>query len=373
MKCNGTYLLKVRTRHGTFDFKNQKFYSPEDGSQAFLQALPDEQAAITQGLKALAIRLCLDTASYEKARQTLAEITGQSLLRRQTLCNWVLKTAHRIDKQVQKEIQQGQDLPLPPLSDRIDLYDPNARELHLFEDGILVKAQKETHEKQGVPKKAKIAQFHQSYFSLAPRPEGGYTFVFGPRDGPLEISAALRAYFCREWQGSTEPLCLVAITDGAKDLRRHLREAFGEGLVIFLDWFHLRKKVCECASMMVSTKEARTQLKKQLLKLLFHGKVSEALGVISELPVRHKAMHEKLISYLTRHAEEILDYARRAQAKKTIGSGRMEKGVDQVIGQRQKDRGMSWSARGSYALGMVSAFLANGQWDQLWNASASVA
>ena len=300
-------------------------------------------------------------------------MTGQSLLRRQTLCNWVDKTALRIDKQIQAQAQQVQEVGLPPLERNIDLYDPDTIEHHLFEDGILVKAQKPTHEKGDVPKAAKTTQFHQSYFSLAPRREGGYTFVFGTSDGTLEISTALRAYFCREWQVTTAPFYLVAITDGAKDLRRHLREAFGEGLVIFLDWFHLRKKVCECASMMVSTKEARTELKKQLLKWLFHGKVSEALAVVSELPVRHKAMHEKLISYLTRHAEEIIDYARRAQAKKTIGSGRMEKGVDQVIGQRQKDRGMSWSARGSYALGVVSAYLANGQGHQLWNTSTSVA
>jgi len=53
-------------------------------------------------------------------------------------------------------------------------------------------------------------------------------------------------------------------------------------------------------------------------------------------------------------------------AKKTIGSGRMERS-DQVIGmppERQRDE---LEQTCSYALGMVTAFLANGRWKELWN------
>jgi hypothetical protein len=43
----------------------------------------------------------------------------------------------------------------------------------------------------------------------------------------------------------------------------------------------------------------------------------------------------------------IVDYERRAKAGKIIGSGRMEKAVDQAVGVRQKKKkkGMSWRAR----------------------------
>ncbi len=41
--------------------------------------------------------------------------------------------------------------------------------------------------------------------------------------------------------------------------------------------------------------------------------------------------------------------------------------MDQVIGIRQKDNGMSWSKAGSYAPGMLTAACANGYWNQLWN------
>jgi hypothetical protein len=45
----------------------------------------------------------------------------------------------------------------------------------------------------------------------------------------------------------------------------------------------------------------------------------------------------------------------------------MEKAVDQVIGSRQKKKGMSWSKAGSHALALLKIAELNGQWQQLWN------
>lgn len=370
MKCNGTYDVQVQTLHGEFTFRNQKFHSLPHGSSAFLQASQDCQSAVTEGLECLAVETCLHARSYEKARIMLARVTGTSLMTCQTLCNWVQKTAARIDLCLLAEAAQATAIALPPLAATVDLYASDSHEIQLFEDGILVKAQKPTHEKQGQEKKAKPAQFHQSYFSLVPDPAGRYHFVMGTSEGTLSLSTALRTFVCQQWQNAPDALRLVAITDGARDLRHDLRAAFGSRLMLFLDWFHLRKKVCEICSMLVGTKEARTALKKQMLKLLFHGQVAEAQQVLAALPVRHAFMHNKLVVYLSNHADEIIDYERRARAKQTIGSGRMEKGVDQVIGLRQKDHGMSWSKRGSYALGLATAFFTNGRWDQLWNTSS---
>lgn len=369
MKRNGAYLLLVQTCHGALAFRNQKFFCPQQGSRAFLQARHDGQSAVTRGLHSLAVLTCLDAQSYEKARQALARVTGVSWLTRQTLCNWVQKAAAHLDKSLKAQAQQRADRLLPPLADTVDVYDPQTSEVNSFADGILVKAQKPTHEPQGEAKQAKPCQFHQSYFGLAPRRDGSYAFALASTDGTVGLSGALRTFVCQHWQDAPEALALVAITDGARDLRQILGAAFGEQGVIVLDWFHLRKKVCECASMRVSTKQARTQLKKQLLGLVFAGQVRAALQVVASLPVRNALLHTKLMAYLTNHAHEIPDYGRRARAGKTIGSGRMEKGVDQVIGVRQKDQGMSWSQRGSYALGILTAYRANGHWDQLWNTS----
>ena len=74
----------------------------------------------------------------------------------------------------------------------------------------------------------------------------------------------------------------------------------------------------------------------------------------------------ELIGYLEKHQSEIIDYQRRQQAGKTIGSGRIEKCCDQVIGHRQKKKGMSWSQIGSRSLGILKVAELNNQWRELW-------
>ena len=48
------------------------------------------------------------------------------------------------------------------------------------------------------------------------------------------------------------------------------------------------------------------------------------------------------------------------------GSGRVEKAVDLVIGNRQKRKGMSWSPLGSKALAILKVVELNGEWQQFW-------
>lgn len=84
---------------------------------------------------------------------------------------------------------------------------------------------------------------------------------------------------------------------------------------------------------------------------------------------RQKAL-EELVSYLRKHASEIIDYERRAKAGKAIGSGRMEKALDRAVGARQKRKGMSWSEGGSGALALLKVVELNGEWDELWAEAA---
>ncbi len=74
----------------------------------------------------------------------------------------------------------------------------------------------------------------------------------------------------------------------------------------------------------------------------------------------------ELICYLEKHQSEIINYNRRSRAGQTIGSGRQELGVDLTVGQRQKNKGMSWRLLGSKALCLLKVAELNGQWQQLW-------
>ena len=49
-----------------------------------------------------------------------------------------------------------------------------------------------------------------------------------------------------------------------------------------------------------------------------------------------------------------------------IGSGYIEKGCDQVVGHRQKKKGMSWRETGSRGLGILKVAELNDQWERFW-------
>jgi hypothetical protein len=70
---------------------------------------------------------------------------------------------------------------------------------------------------------------------------------------------------------------------------------------------------------------------------------------------RNIKKHEEIIEYLLKHKAEIIDYKKRKEAKKTIGSGRAEKGVDLVVAQRQKNKPIACSNDGSHTLSVLKA------------------
>jgi hypothetical protein len=183
-----------------------------------------------------------------------------------------------------------------------------------------------------------------------------------------DVAEAVRAAVV-EHHGNAEaaPLAVVAVTDGAKHIRSHLEGVFGSPIIpVILDWYHLSKKVYQLLSMVAHGKDERERMQQKVVGFLWRGEVSEALSYLREVSARRVGALSELVTYLERHASEIIDYERRAKAGKTIGSGRMEKGVDQAIGHRQKKKGMSWSETGSKALGILRVVELNGQWEELW-------
>ena len=170
--------------------------------------------------------------------------------------------------------------------------------------------------------------------------------------GTWSLVEAGRDFLRREWSG--QRLCVLALTDGAQTIRSDLAALFGEGGVrVVLDWYHLAKRVYQQLSMAAHSMQERERWERAVLSLLWRGRAGEALSLLSGLSPRNGKALADLRGYLDKHASEIIDYERRQQAGKPIGSGRMEKGVDQVIGARQKGKGMSWTSVGSRALALL--------------------
>ena len=95
-------------------------------------------------------------------------------------------------------------------------------------------------------------------------------------------------------------------------------------------------------SMIAVNKSEKTIHLKFLIPQLWLGLVDNALDYLrTQVAVRNQEKWAELIGYLEKHHSEIINYNRRRRAGKTIGSGRMEKGVDLTVGRRQKKKAIS--------------------------------
>ena len=120
-------------------------------------------------------------------------------------------------------------------------------------------------------------------------------------------------------------------------------------------------------SMIAPTKAEKVTYLKFIFYQLWHGKTEAVLDYLKTVvKAKNPEKLSELIGYIEKHQPEIIDYQRRQQAGKVIGSGRIEKGCDQVIGHRQKKKGMSWSEVGSKSLGILKVAELNNKWQELW-------
>ena len=304
--------------------------------------------------------------SYDTVVRVIERTVGRSLVCAQTLCNWVQARAQEIDACLSQQIQDASALAFPALCPHVDLYDREAKEVLVLCDGIGVKAQKPTHEKAGQVRKEKPCQRHETEVMLFEGQHGSFRYLSGSSDKQVSVVQVADAFVRQEWGARSTPLPVVAITDGARNIRLDLAALFGECVTIVLDWYHLAKRVRENLSMVCHGRAEREAHEQTVLGFLWKGEVPQTLGYLGTLSARNKKALDDLIGYLQKHAGEIIDYGRRALTGKPLGSGRMEKAVDQVIGMRQKKKGMSWSAVGSHALALLKIVELNGQWQQLW-------
>jgi hypothetical protein len=363
LRRKGHEKIQIKTLHGTFVFEQPRFLDASGQEVRFLRAT--KQGPVSSGLEEFCLYYCT-RMSFLEVQKLVARVTGASLACQQTLWNWVGRRAALLDARTRAKIKAAEGLPLPLLSEQVDLYAKDAEEVLLFEDAIGVKAQKPKRDKPGQPTTGKRAKRHDFDLMALQKRDGGFTYIGGTTDQKTPVTEVAKAVLRLEWGQAQTPLNLVAITDGANCIRTNLDSLFGCRIAIILDWYHLERRVYERLSMCASGKAQREEWERTLLAHLWHGRVQEALAFLRPLCTRHPEKHADLIGYLEKHQEEIIDYERRKALGKCIGSGRVENGVDQAIGKRQKDDGMSWSKAGSHALAHLKIAQMNAEWNQLF-------
>lgn len=387
LRLNGKDRVRIKTLHGSFEFAEQRFVLPDGSACRYLKLR--EQSLWSSGIEELGVYLC-NRLSFAEVAKLIERITGERSVCEQTLCNWVRQKAKEVSEALRAEIGvANRSLPLPTLAEEVDIYDPEAEEVLVFTDAIQVKAQKPTRmrRKEEVVRSSEPSSSSSSSGSNSSEKKkkkriSTDLMLFEGRDGSFRylsagleeegqrvasLSEVAQAHLRREWGERLDPLPIVAITDGARSIRSMFEEVFGPYRVrVILDWYHLAKKVYQLLSMVAHSKAEREGMQEEVLSLLWHGGVGEALRYLAGVKARRQEALEELVVYLKKHASEIIDYERRAKTGKAIGSGRMEKAVDQAVGMRQKKKGMSWSEDGSQGLALLKVVELNGEWDELW-------
>lgn len=327
--------------------------------------------------------------SYYEVENLVERVTGEKQLSDQGI--WaevkekVAEISHEIVRQVKPILEQlpAQKLRVNP---QIDLYNPQQEEILLFEDGILVKGQKaeresrtQLHKSRKKPSAEDRSQkFYQTDVVLLQKAQGGYEYMTTPIDAQgkviLSLGEVLKAKMVQEYGLGTseQPLNLVAIADGAKSIRCRLESVFGEQVTLILDWYHLSRKVRKLMGSVARNQAEKSEYLKFLLSNLWQGKVAIAIEYLhKQVKTKKQEVLKELINYLSKHQSEIINYQRRQKAGKPIGSGRVEKAVDLVVGHRQKKKGMSWSAKGSQALAVLRVAELNRQWGAIFGMNTS--
>ena len=164
--------------------------------------------------------------SYDEVAGLLERVTGQPVLSDQTIQHLVVAKAVEVSRQWQNECQADTAAPpLPAVMSQVDWYDPQSKEVLLLTEAIQVKQQK-AHRGQGADKptvERETKRVHTDVW-LVEQPTGGFISLTAGVDatGQEVVSgvARVRWQFQHDYAGRSEPLPVVAITDGARTIRR---------------------------------------------------------------------------------------------------------------------------------------------------------
>jgi len=407
LRCNGTASVTIKTLTGSFRFKNQRFLENncDQTSHTYLGLTNQfEEGYSSTGLKEFSTYYA-NRLSYEEVEELVERTTGEKQYRSQSIQNTVVDKALEVSEQVESEalaILEDDTLGLPEINKEVDIYDIDTKEVLIFVDGIQVKKQSESrvsNKKASVETESDTENTGSrvnSYIVLLEKKTGCFEYITSAIDTEgeelLPISNIVKSKVIKEYGNDVEPVKIVAISDGAKDIRCMLMDVFGIVIVIILDWYHLCKKVREFMSMIARNRTEKAEHLEFLLYHLWHGQTEEVLNYLnSKVKAKNKEKLQGLIGYIEKHQEEIIDYDRRKKAgkevglkpeqeeevqnkssfnakvvKKVIGSGRVEKACDNVIGKRQKHKAMSWSKLGSRSLAILKVVELNNKWLDIW-------
>ena len=355
LKSNGSYPVEIKTINGDFSFNLFRFKSPTGSSNYFRECnifndtFGERASYESNKVKDFACYYA-SKMSYENVSELIKQRSGGMSISDQHIQQLVIEKSLKIERNQGKLIEKNKHTAMP-LLEKWDLYNPLIEEVIWMEDGVSVSKQKEKRDK--VVKKGK--QRTITDMILLEKPTGGFECIVAANN--ICLTALSMAKLKESYSGKS--IHLVVISDGSRTIKNRSVELFGEQYQHILDWYHLKKKIKELMSMIAPNKEFKRQYITELSTLLWHGNSQQAISKLEKYQTKNQEKYQELIDYLTKNQAFIIDYDKRKKAGKTIGSGRMEKTIDCMVARRQKEKAMSWSPKGSKALAVVTAYIAN--------------
>ena len=347
LRPNGTYPVEVKTLNGSFCFDLARFKTDHGSTNYFREANVFDQSDRyeSQGLVDFVCRYAT-RMSYTMVSELAHERCGGVSMSDQHIQHLVLEVSEQIGKKQQVFIDKHLNTPLPDL--RIaDIYCFDSEELIWLEDGVCVSEQKPCRDKVATTSKRRTT----TDSLLVATPKGGFAQLVAATG--VDLSAL--AQTCLKGYYTGKSVKIVVLSDGSRTIKNRCVGLFGDQYVHILDWYHLDRKVRDLMTMIAPDKELKVAYCQELVGLLWRGEGATALVKLRGYSYRNAVKWEELVNYLVKNESHLIDYGRRQGVGKSIGSGRMEKAGDLLVARRQKEKGMSWSAKGSKALAVLTA------------------
>lgn len=244
-------------------------------------------------------------------------------------------------------------------------------------------------DRDGQPCAGTVAYLGLDAFAVPTRPPGGggvdwrmlyVGLLYDPRkehttylaDFDFEAVAGLmRHYAVAAGLGQAETL--VALTDGGNGIERVLRQAFSDGVVFVLDYYHAAERLHAFGGLLHGHDPGRAAAWAEQAKGVLWERGGEALlGWLRRLRLPQGAPEDVgeglrvLLGYVeaNRHRTDYPAYRSRGW---DVGSGPTEAGC-KVLGGRLKGTGMRWCAAASEEVAALRALYASGdgRWDAFW-------
>jgi len=234
--------------------------------------------------------------------------------------------------------------------------------LYLELDGTMIHLQKQKKKKAEL----KLAIFHKgkekrypSGSSDAKKLKSRLAYAgLGPDD---EFMAQVSLLAEENFHVYDHNLILVG-GDGATWIKEGAKDYFPNSIYQLCP-FHLKRKLTQSLSY-------NRKRKSEISSLLQEGKISEALLLLEEEKGKNSQKKNELndlITYLINNQEGINAVDRLKERGLPVDTmGAIEGNIDQILANRFKKRGMSWSPSGALNLAKVGQLIINDDWDSWW-------